>query len=93
MTPQQRIKDQLNFIYSEKKAKDTWGEIEELIKRYQRNDFIIKRKKISDSIVLDERDAILITYGDQLYDGEHLPLQCLYESPLNLHIAEMHHIK
>ena len=79
MTPEKRIKDQLNLIYGNEIANSTWGDIERIITKYQQNELIRTRKNRANGIVLDERDAILITYGDQLRDYVRTPLQCLYD--------------
>jgi len=76
---EQCIKEELNFIYGNEISNLTWEKLEKIITKYQQNEFIRTRKTRGNKIILDERDAIIITYGDQIQDDNHTPLQCLYD--------------
>jgi len=74
----QRIKQILRIIYSKEEAGYAFRDLKNLMDLYGRNETIIaKRKKYNDRVVLTERDVILITYADTIYNSEEKPLRTL----------------
>ena len=63
------IKDILTLIYSKEKANRIFGDLKNLMDVYGRSDIIRKkRKKYNDTVLLNEKDAVLITYPDTIYE-------------------------
>lgn len=77
MSPENRIKEQLRNIYGGEVAERTWSQLEEIIKKYQDSALISRKRHDEKKIDLTQKDAILITYGDQIHDGNRSPLVCL----------------
>jgi glycosidase len=74
-----RTKDLLNLIYSKEACDVVFPELKNLMDLYRRNEVILeKRTKYNDRVHLDEKDAILITYGDTIYKQGEKPLRTLY---------------
>ena len=72
MSDEIRIREQLRFLYGHDGDK-TWIEIKNLLNEFQvRNPHLSQRK-----LQLDEKDVILITYGDQFQKAEKRNLQSL----------------
>ena len=67
------IEEKLTFIYGEKRSKKIIIEIEKLIKKYSKNISFQNKKKT----FLDEKDIILITYGDSIKETNKKPLKTL----------------
>ena len=74
MSPKSRIYDHLNFLYGETRAQQILPHLEKSL-----SDFSERNPKLKEIThpQLSERDAILITYGDQISDPEVPPLQTL----------------
>jgi glycosidase len=79
MTPENRIREQLDKIYGGELAESTWYRLEDLINKYQNSTLLTRNKPQENVLNLTQKDAILITYGDQLLDGSRKPLECLDE--------------
>ncbi len=69
------IKEKLTLIYGEKRSKKIIIEIEKLLKKYSKNISFQNKKKT----FLDEKDIILITYGDSITEANKKPLKTLYK--------------
>ncbi len=69
------IEEKLTFIYGEKRSKKIITEIEKLLKKYYKN-FSFQNKK---KIFLNEKDVVLITYGDNIQATNKNPLQSLFK--------------
>ncbi|MEA2021590.1 MAG: alpha-amylase family glycosyl hydrolase, partial [Candidatus Caldatribacteriota bacterium] len=67
------IKEKLTFIYGEKRGKKIIIEIEKLLKKYSKNISFQNKKKT----FLDEKDTVLITYGDSIKETNKKPLKTL----------------
>jgi glycosidase len=73
-----RIRQILRVVYSKEQAGYAFRDLKNLMDLYGRNETIIaKRKKYNDRVVLTERDAIIITYADTIYNSEEKPLRTL----------------
>jgi sucrose phosphorylase len=77
MSPEDRIREQLRNIYEGGAAERTWYQMEDLINKYEKTHLIARKLDQDKKIDLTQKDAILITYGDQLQDGNQSPLVCL----------------
>ena len=69
------IEERLTFIYGEKRRKKIIIEIEKLLKKYSKNISFQNKKKT----FLNEKDVVLITYGDNIQAGNKTPLQSLFK--------------
>jgi len=67
------IEEKLTFLYGEKRSKKTMIEIEKLLAKYSKNIFFQNKEKT----FLDEKDIILITYGDNIKESNIKPLKTL----------------
>jgi len=73
------IKHILRIIYSKESANQVFGELKNLMDVYARTEVINKkRKKYDDRVVINEKDAFLITYPDTIYKNGESPLFTLY---------------
>lgn len=68
------IEEKLTFIYGEKRSKKIIIEIEKLLNKYSTNIHFQNKKKT----FLDEKDIVLITYGDSITEANKKPLKTLY---------------
>ena len=68
------IEEKLIFIYGEKRSKKIIIEIEKLLNKYSTNIHFQNKKKT----FLDEKDIVLITYGDSITEANKKPLKTLY---------------
>jgi sucrose phosphorylase len=79
------IKDILRVIYSKETASEVFGDLKNLMDVYGRAEVIKeKRKKYNDRVLLNEKDAVLITYPDTIYEEGEKPLVTL------LHFLKKH---
>jgi len=67
------IEEKLTFIYGEKRSKKIMTEIEKLLNKYSKNITFQNKKKT----FLDEKDIVLITYGDSIKEANTKPLKTL----------------
>jgi len=73
------IKHILRVIYSKESASEVFGDLKNLMDVYARTEVIKeKRKKYNDKVLLNEKDAILITYPDTIYKNGESPLFTLH---------------
>jgi len=74
MSPKNRIYDHLNFLYGETRAQQILPHLERRL-----SDFSERNPQLKENTYpqLSERDAILITYGDQISEPGVPPLQTL----------------
>jgi sucrose phosphorylase len=77
-TPENRILDHLRFLYTGKEAKDTWQRLEARLSEFQAAHPQLQARTPPGER-LTERDAILITYGDQVSEPDKPPLETLAE--------------
>ena len=72
------IKHILRVIYSKETASEVFGDLKNLMDVYGRAEVIKeKRKKYNERILLNEKDAVLITYPDTIYEEGKKPLVTL----------------
>ncbi|HBF42635.1 MAG TPA: hypothetical protein DDW42_03205 [Desulfobacteraceae bacterium] len=72
------IKNILTVIYSREKTNRIFGDFKNLMDVHGRSDIIRKkRKKYNDRVLLNEKDAVLITYPDTIYEEGEKPLVTL----------------
>jgi len=69
------IISKLEFLYGKDKAQNILKKINELIDRYQKN----SASKITKADFLNEKDVVLITYGDNIQAINKNPLQSLFK--------------
>lgn len=73
------IKHILRVIYSKETASEVFGDLKNLMDVYGKTEVIKeKRKKYNDRVLLNEKDAILITYPDTIYKKGEIPLSTLH---------------
>lgn len=77
MTPEARIYDHLAFLYGVQQADSTWPQVRELLAAFQAQRPVSREETGSPAERLSERDAVLITYGDQIDEPGCTPLQAL----------------
>ena len=70
------IINKLGFLYGKDRAQNIFKKINELIDRYQKN----STNKIPKADFLNEKDVVLITYGDNIQETNKNPLQSLFKS-------------
>ncbi|MFC2029593.1 alpha-amylase family glycosyl hydrolase [Chloroflexota bacterium] len=72
-----RILENLTLLYGAEQARLVWKNLETILGDFhRRNPYLAVRRKTA---LLTERDAILITYGDQFQQPDTLPLQTLHQ--------------
>lgn len=72
------IKQIVRVIYSKDEAADFCKKLKNLMDLYGRSPAILqRRRKYEDRVVLDEKDAVLITYPDTIYREDEKPLNTL----------------
>ncbi len=82
MSDENRLRQQLDYLYGIE-GEHTWVELQKLIKEFQsRNPNLV-----GDKFHLDEKDAILITYGDQFQEKDRRYLESLSDF-LNNHLGD-----
>ena len=69
------IINKLVFLYGRDRAQNIFRKINELINGYQKN----SASKIQKADFLNEKDVVLITYGENIQSTNKNPLQCLFE--------------
>ena len=83
-----RTKYLLKFIYSKEVSDAVFPELKNCMDLYLRNEVILgKRKKYNDRVLLNEKDAILITYADTIRKEGENPLRTFY-SFLKKHVKD-----
>jgi len=85
MSASERIRQKLSFIYGEEVAQSLWPQMEAILDNFHQQ--ISEKQAASPSGQLSQRDAILITYGDQIQAPDRPPLQALAEF-LESHLQE-----
>lgn len=75
--PENRIRDHLTFLYGKQKAERLWTQLQARLTGFRELYPQLWKKALPPSERLSERDAILITYGDQIGEPGRLPLQTL----------------
>jgi sucrose phosphorylase len=73
-----RILDHLVFLYGGEQADSVWQRLYVILDDFHRRTLATKRAPAGDN--LSERDAILITYGDQFREPDTPPLQTLHRT-------------
>lgn len=73
LNPEDRLWGHLSFLYGDEKAGEIWTQLRRILESFQQRHPHLAEK----SIQLNERDAILITYGDQVREQGRPPLQTL----------------
>ena len=75
MTPEDRIRDHLNFLYGEEVAERIWPQIQSQIQDFQQPHPELIKKVPPPAERLTEQDAFLITYADQFTSQDCAPLE------------------
>ena len=65
---ERRIRDHLTFFYGEGRADNLWPQLQALLNDFQQRNPHLRARETVPSQRLSERDAILITYGDQFQE-------------------------
>lgn len=87
MTPENRIQDRLTFLYGEQETRRLWPQLQERLANFKRRNPHLARPAAPASARLTQRDAFLITYGDQISQPGRTPLQTLAEF-LETHLGD-----
>lgn len=82
MQTEEYIRKQLHFVYGDQ-GEQVWGELQLLINEFSSRNPSHSRRYFT----MDERDVVLITYGDQFQDEDRRDLRALYDF-LNEHLAD-----
>ena len=77
MKSENRIHDHLTFLYGKQKAERVWPQLQARLTEFGERYPHMREKVLLPSERLSERDAILITYGDQIHEPGRPPLQTL----------------
>ncbi len=77
MTPESRIQDHLNFLYGKREAERVWAQLKDRLADFQACNPQLGERATQPAESLTQRDAILITYGDQISAPGRSPLQTL----------------
>jgi sucrose phosphorylase len=75
--PEGRLRDHLIFLYGKQKASHLWSQLEVRLADFAQRYPQLREKALPPSERLSERDAILITYADQIDEPGCPPLQTL----------------
>lgn len=81
----QRIRRLLTFLYGGSMADQLWAEMRAMLVAFQARNPELSQTVIPGDQRLSERDAILITYGDQFREAGRSPLRTLHDF-LNRHL-------
>ena len=79
MTPERRIRDLLHFLYGPERGEWTWEQLRPRLDAFREAHPHLREHVPPPEERLTERDAILITYGDQVREPQKPPLQTLHE--------------
>ena len=80
------MKEVLKILYPGEDVNKIFGDLKSIMSKYENNETILaKRKKYNDQIVLNEDDAILITYADSIQKKGEKPL-CTLHRVLTNHV-------
>ena len=77
-SPEERILDHLHVLYSEEEAEDAWARLDARLTAFRIAHPHLQQRLLPEAR-LTERDAILITYGDQISEPPAPPLETLAE--------------
>ncbi|MGB2909806.1 MAG: sugar phosphorylase [Anaerolineales bacterium] len=77
MTPEQRIRELLNDLYGAEKGETVWIELIDILDKYRYLERRIQNNTSLAEKIFSEKDAILITYGDQVQEKNTKPLRTL----------------
>ena len=77
MTPEERICDHLVFLYGKQKSIYIWSELKSIMDTFSDRISQLPNLQREEFSGLTERDAVLITYGDQFQEPGLTPLQSL----------------
>lgn len=86
--PENRVRDHLTFLYGKQETKRLWPQLEARLTNFRECYLHRREKALPPSERLSERDAILITYGDQINEPGRPPLQTLADF-LETHLRGM----
>jgi len=78
MTPEERIREHLIFLYGEAQFQAIWSDLITLMETFSLDPDPSNSQKCHDFGSIAAPDAILITYGDQFQDPERTALQSLH---------------
>ncbi|MCI0399472.1 MAG: sugar phosphorylase, partial [Chloroflexi bacterium] len=79
MSPQARIRDHLSYLYDAETAGHLWPRLQALLDGFRRRNPHRPASQTAPAGRFDERDVILITYGDMVYEAGQPPLRSLAE--------------
>jgi len=80
-------RDQLTFLYGRQQAERVWSQLKDRLADFQERNPHLAAKAVQPAERLTQRDAILITYGDQISEPGRAPLQTLADF-LETHLAD-----
>jgi len=77
--PLERIRNILESLYSSKAADSLFVSLKKLMDSYEANKIIAgQRARYGDQLILNEKDAFLITYADTIWNDKEKPLKTLH---------------
>ncbi|MGD9028385.1 MAG: sugar phosphorylase [Anaerolineae bacterium] len=79
MKPETRVQDHLAFLYGRGGLERVWPRLQERLSSFRERNPRVRASEASPADRLTERDAFLITYGDQVTEPSKPPLQTLTE--------------
>lgn len=79
MRAETRIRDHLTFLYGQERAEHLFPRLQKRLSRFRERNPDLQRRVTNPAERLTERDAFLITYGDQVTEPGEAPLQTLGE--------------
>jgi len=79
LTEEERIKGHLRFLYGQGTSEQIWPRLQALMKAFARRNPASREAVKAPVERLTERDAILITYGDQFQEPGRSPLATLHD--------------
>jgi glycosidase len=88
MTPENRMRDHLAFLYGKEEAERLWSWFQVRLADFRERNPHLREKVPSPGQRLTERDAFLITYGDQIKEPGRHPLQVLADF-LETHLQDV----
>jgi glycosidase len=88
MTPESRMRDHLAFLYGKEESERLWSWFQVRLADFRERNPHVREKVPAPGERLTERDAFLITYGDQINEPGRRPLQVLADF-LETHLQDV----
>jgi glycosidase len=79
MSPPKRAREHLQFLYGPAEGEKIWAQLQARLEEFRKHNPRLSENAPAPERRLTERDAFLITYGDQISESGRPPLQTLAE--------------